>query len=394
MPGEVRNVGCPDCGGVLNVARGETVTRCDYCGGKFFSPDHLEPSYLVPPVVSREAVGECVRRGMKALGGVMTDGDVHFYVSPAFLRNATLSETVLYFVPFFRYSAIRAGTTPFKQERDVRHHVQLTGDQRGEGQLSEQIEIRYKLETRVVLSEVGMVIPAVDAGAGRSTQWGLRELLDESRFLSGSSLPLEPFRRERAEREGIVLQPFRSCADVKARCREMYRTQRTKTREEVEGVPRGRRGDPSFDPSDRPLETLGRLGVFSSTSMDYDAIDYSTDIVDDRVAVYYCPLWKVTLKHDGKRYEAFMDAARGRLLSLEVKVGGPVRPHGLFLKALLLGQANALGFWLASLYKPSFFGLAGFLVLASLLLLYRDAARSVPGELPSVKVLDHGFFKD
>lgn len=393
MADEVRNIGCPDCGGVLNVARGETVTRCDYCGGKFFSPDHLEPSYLLPPAISRDAVGECVRRGMKTLGGVKTEGDVQFYVDPAFMRNATLSEAVLYFVPFFRYSAIRAGTAPFKQERDVRHHIQLAGEQGADSKLSEQIEIRYKMETKVVLSEVGMVIPAVDAGAGRSTQWGLKELLDESRFVSGSSLPFEPFRRDRAEREGIVLQPFRSCADVKARCREMYRTQRKKTREEVEGVPRGERRIQA-EASDHPLETLGRLGIFSSTSMDYDAIDYSTDIVDDRVAVYYCPLWKLTLKYGGKRYDAFVDAARGRLLSLEVKVGGPVRPHGLFLKALLFGQAGALGLVLAALYKPGFFGFAGFLVVAFLLLLYRDASRSVPGELPGVKVLDHGFFKD
>lgn len=390
----IRNASCPGCGGVLDLTRGNSVLTCGFCGGQFFSEEHREPCYLIRPAIDAHRASEKVHRAIRSAGAALRREGAAFALDEGFAHSATLAGTTLYFIPYFRYSAFRVGTAPCKEDSDVKSHVTVVGDEeRGPVTLTRQVEICYKLESKVVVSEVGLVIPAVDAGGRRSLQWGIPDLLNEAAFTAGSNLPLTPFDREAAEREGTVLNPFRSCSDVMARCREMYRSRRKKTRLEVEGVPSALPPGLTAE-RERSLENLPRLGIFHTLTMDHDEIDYETDNVDERVMLYYAPLWKVTVRYGGRTWDAYVDAIRGRIMSLEAPVGSAPPPLRLMASALALGQFGGLGLWASSGAPPHVQGLVGLAVLGMGVWLFRECLRLKGEEISTVKVLGHEHFQD
>jgi hypothetical protein len=285
---------------------------------------------------------------------------------------------------------LRVGTAPDNREDDVRTNTDLEVGDKGVVQAQTTLEVRYKVESKVVLAEVGLVLPALDFGADRARQWGLDRLVNERDFLSGRLPAGEPFRRESLSGRAIVLNPYRSADEVLAQCRDQFGYRKTTREADLSG---GLYTAPDGQSRQRFAGwTRSAFGVETSYSMDHEAIAYGAGIVGDRVDLYWCPLWRIDLEYQDRRYAAFVDGTRGGLISLEVPSAGPPLPWRLWWTALAGGQLVGGVYWAVGNLpafggRDLFYGLAALVALGAAAGFYREMQRLEPAPAASTKVL-------
>ncbi|MBN2432388.1 MAG: hypothetical protein JXQ27_13010 [Acidobacteria bacterium] len=388
----VRNLGCPDCGGVLDKPEGGRVAVCSFCHNRFFIDWNAEARYVLPRHLDRRQAAQQLRQELQRLAGRRRYGD-RVATDTRFFSRAAPNSFQLYYVPFFRYSGLKVGTSPTRKEDGVRQITELGDPNQGEPALRTELQLEYKIESKVMLAEVALVLPALHLGGDKSRQWGLDALLSEDDFYAGSGLEFLPFQRAELEQEGVVLTPYRSPFETLQMCRHMYAFRRTRTRDEVErsGDELGRGALGGTRAADRPASGRGRFGVREIFTMDYESIDYQAGIVGDGIAVYYCPVWRVELAYEDRVFEAFVDGCRSRVLSLEVPVQASAKPWRLFGKALAGGLITAL-FWTALSGMdffdriPLFYSLGIGVFLAAAWWVFRELSTMELGPVPGSKV--------
>lgn len=389
----IRNLGCPQCGGVLDKPEGSNLARCVFCDGQFFVEWRMEPRYILPVQLPREEVGNLVRDALRRIPPRVELEGENILLDTRFTRGARPVKMQLYYVPFFRYAGMKVGTSPTRLEDNVVTHNELGDPSQGEAALRTLVEIQYKVESKVLVAEIGMVLPGLNLGAERSRQWSLDTLLGEDDFHVAHSFPAHPFRRSELEHTGTVLTPGREAEEVLAMCRRMYAVRRKKTRRDLDAenpvCVRNRNGGWSGAP-----RLQGRMGIEYSYHMDHDEIDYHADIVGDGVSLYYCPVWKVDLSYNDRLWEVYVDAARRKLLSLEVPVRGRRRPWSLARKSLLGGQV--LGWWWFAAARMAhlpvidlFYSLGAFLFLGVGYMFYKEVAGMNLAPVESSRILRH-----
>jgi|GEM_PF-5598822 len=389
----VRNLGCPDCGGVLDTSQGGRVAVCSFCHGRFFVDWDAAARYVLPRHLDRRQAARQLRQELQRQAGRRRPGG-RVLTDPDFFHQAAPNSFQLYYIPFFRYSGLKVGTSPTHKEDGVRQITELGDPNQGQPALRTELQLEYKIESKVVLAEVALVLPALHLDGDKSRQWGLNALLSEDDFYAGSGLEFLPFERAALEQEGVVLTPYRSPGEALQMCRRMFAFHRTRTRDEVErtGGELGRGALGGLSPAGRAGG--GRYGVREIFTMDYDTIDYQAGIIGDGIAVYYCPVWRVELAYGGRVFEAFVDGCRSRVLSLEVPVQGTSKPWRLFGKSLAGGLVTGL-LWTA-MGELEFFdriplfyivGIVAFLGAAWWV--YRELSTMDLGPVPASKVLHY-----
>lgn len=322
MDTPLKNIDCPSCGGLLRQSEGMTVASCSYCGVRYFVGDMPEPRYVLPVCMDRRQAAEVLLDGIRAVEKAeMFEGGM---VAADFRKSVHLVSETLYFVPFFRYTALRIGTAPQQREDEVVVHREFVGEEKQQMELHSQVELRYKLETKTVLSESCMVVPGLDLGAEASRLWGLSRLLGERDFTGGGHSDFEPWDRRQMESKGTVLSPLRTGAEVLAFCRSQMGGKRSRRRSDLSL-------EPGYTKPERvgevpPGTALNPLGIEKTVSMDFESLDFHVDVLDDRVSLHFCPLWRMKMEYRGRMLSAAVDAHRGTLLSLEVPLV-PVPPR-------------------------------------------------------------------
>jgi hypothetical protein len=389
----VRNLGCPECGGVLDKPEGGRVTECAFCRSRFFVDWSAESRYVLPRHLDRSQAARQLRQELQRQAGRRRTGD-GVLLDARFFSKAVPNAFHLYYVPFFRYSGLKVGTSPTRHEDNVRQVTELGDPNQGEPALRTELQLEYKIESKVVLAEVAMVLPALHLSGEKSRQWGLGVLLGEDDFHAGSGLEFLPFRREDLEQEGMVLTPYRSPLEALQMCRRMYAFRRRRTRREVEktGGELGRGALGGSRPAERMGAGTGRFGIRETYTMDYESIEYQAGIVGDGIGVYYCPVWRVELSYDGRVFEAFVDGCRSRVLSMEIPVQGRARPWRLYGKSLAGGLGTGLLWTILTDFQffdriPLLYSLAIVFFMGAAWWIFQELTALDLGPLPSTKVL-------
>lgn len=180
----VTGLGCPRCGGVLEVETGRRVVTCPFCSASLLATgEHGLRRLLVEPHIQSAAAREAVTRWLGK--GWKKD--------PALRREAEISEAFLCLVPFYRSEADVIGHAFGTEER-----TRTVGS--GKNRRTERYEV--DVEKRVERSGEH-IAPAVNLA-----EWGVYRV-----NLQGDALV--PFDLERAEKLGMVFSPATS--EVEAR---------------------------------------------------------------------------------------------------------------------------------------------------------------------------------
>jgi len=393
---DIRNLGCPECGGILRRVEGFRSAECSFCNGKFFVDWPMESRYVLHQTLDKRQAGELLRKSIKQYLPSLRKKD-GLLLDTQFVGHAKPARYQLYFVPFFRYSGLKVGTSPTKKEDMIRETTEFGNASMGEPPIRSQVEVRYKIESKVILAEVGMVLPALHLSGDKSRQWGLDALLKEDDFFLGENFRCQPFDREELEERGTVLTPFRSPAEALEMCRNLYKSKRKKTRKELERSKIGLERKTGYENFGGRGSRHGRFSVGESFIMDHDEIEYRADIIGDGISMFYCPVWKIELFFRNKIYEAYIDAGRGRVLSVEVPVAGRPKPWSLYWKSLVIGQVFGVCWYAVGAIEEIshllvLYGALSMFFLGALYLIYQDLSALDFGPLPAMKVIYHENF--
>ncbi len=172
----VEGLGCPNCGGALEVDTGLRVVVCGYCGTTLLVLSEIGVRrYAVEPRTDAGAVRQTVRRWL----GSGLDKDRRLR------RDARVAEAFLCFLPFYRVEADIVGVALGTEER--RRTV-------GSGK-SRRVEV-YEVDVeRTVTRSFDTTYPGVNVA-----EWGVRRV-----NLAGD--PLVAFDADALRRAGMLFEP-------------------------------------------------------------------------------------------------------------------------------------------------------------------------------------------
>jgi hypothetical protein len=179
----VGGLGCPRCGGAIELPIGQQVAACPFCHTPLLVVgDHGIERLSVRPRVTSQAAREC-------LATWFGDG---WHKDPTLRREARVGEGFLCFLPFYRVTADVIGIALGTEQR--RRTV-------GSGK-NRRTEVYYVDVERTREGSGERVIPAV-----QTAEWGLQSV-----DLRGDELVA--FERDELERQGMVFPPTTSAADA------------------------------------------------------------------------------------------------------------------------------------------------------------------------------------
>ena len=184
LPAKVSGVGCPSCGGALEVEVGVRVVTCPFCGTALLATSELGVRrFAVEPEVGADAAREAVRRWLGS--GWNKDRRLP--------REAELAEAFLCFLPFFRVEADVVGIALGTEQRR-----RTVGS--GKNRRTETYEVDVERTTE---RHFDRTFAAVQVH-----EWGVRKI-----DLAGDRLV--SYEPDRLERLGMVFPPTRSEDEVR-----------------------------------------------------------------------------------------------------------------------------------------------------------------------------------
>jgi len=306
------HIQCPNCGGLLS-SRGERVLSCKYCGDRslVIVPDWT-PSYYLKPKLDLTAARRALVNLFKARD-----------VESGMLKTAKFEGAELFFVPLYHLRARRVGTFLLKPQPPSPRAAQTyqTTVSISRAGLEETWRVirdtermmEAKPDTRVILSDVIRSMPAV-----RLEEWGVDGIEPDKIMLDHAAEPRR-YNREEMDRVGTVLEPVISCEE---RLEQIYR------------MP----------------------GLIRETDQ--------TEIVDQRVDLFYYPVWRARWRYQNKSFQTIVDAITGKFLFARAPAKQSARVFWLLACSAAVGFS--IGKLLAFLKILIFTGLAGMWILAIL----------------------------
>jgi len=300
------HLNCPNCGGLI-ASKGERVIECKYCHSRslVLIPDWTPRYYIKPELDFAKA-----RREMVSL---FKREDVE----SGLLQNARFESADLFFVPFYLFRGRRIGVfTSFGKPYTTTGMIlegyrnsELTYRQLVDKQRSQE---QSKTDSRVIFSDIERSFPAV-----KLEDWGLEEF-EPDKVIVAEGLELNQYRKEELDRLGVVLEP-------------------------------------------RINATEWVSQIFKTPELAY-AQD-QTQIVEQRTALVYYPVWRIRWRYQGRAYQTTLEAVRGKILFTRAPAKERARV------AWLLAVSGAVGLSLGKLLKIPMLILAmGFLSIWLILL--------------------------
>ena len=184
LPARVAGVGCPSCGGALEVEVGVRVLTCPFCATTLLATSELGVRrFAVDPEVDADAARAAVRRWLGS--GWNKDRRLP--------REAELAEAFLCFLPFFRVEADVVGIALGTEQR-----TRTVGS--GKTRRTETYEVDVERTTERHFDRT--------FAAARVHEWGVRKV-----DLAGDRLT--PYDSDRLDRLGMVFPPTRSEDEVR-----------------------------------------------------------------------------------------------------------------------------------------------------------------------------------
>src|SRR5262245_10926617 len=296
---EVRAIGCPQCGGALEISEGAALVRCAYCSGAFLARTRGGTiRFLAPARVAPEVAEATVRELLRAPE------------RPSDLAtSATRVATELFYVPFWRFRATFIGRVHGKRDIMARKPVAVSqgdSDMGGGGVRFEMKEVRVGTEevseeiqeiwkasiTASPLEELG--VPRLSAR--RQMPGGLARLSAGGGELPGLGLAGDgPW-------DGTLIDPMIPSEDARRDADEIF-----------ERFVRG-----------RGAELYDKQLVYER--------------FQERESLVFYPVYRVRFQYRGRLFDAAVDGLEGRL----VRAVLPAR--ALPLTAPLVALAAGLGF--------------------------------------------------
>ncbi len=192
LSSRVRGLGCPNCGGPLDVDSGLRVVTCPYCVTPLLALSEVGVRrFAVEPQIdaaaSRKLARDWLGRGM--------------HKDPALAKEAEVGEAFLTFLPFYRVEADCVGIALGTEER--RRTVGSGKNRRVE---TYEVDVERRAER-----SFDRTYPALDV-----SEWGVGKV-----DLRGD--PLVPFEAGVLERRGMVFPPTGSEAELRRGAIESFR---------------------------------------------------------------------------------------------------------------------------------------------------------------------------
>jgi DNA-directed RNA polymerase subunit RPC12/RpoP len=310
---EVHAIGCPRCGGALEISEGAALVRCAYCGGAFLARARgatirfLAPARVTPEIAER-AVRDILREPER----------------PSDLATgATRVATELFYVPFWRFRATFIGRVRGKRDVFVRKPVAVVqgGDPEtgGTGMRFEMKEV--KVGTEDVVEEIQEVwkasitaSPLDDLGiprlsSRRQMAGGLARLSAGTGEIPGLALAGDgPW-------DGTLIDPMIGLPDARREADEVF-----------ERFVRG-----------RGAELAERELVHER--------------LQERESLIFYPVYRVRFQYRGRLFDAAVDGLEGRLV--RAVVPGRSGPLWEAFVAIAGGLGLGAGMLLRTIASPS-----------------------------------------
>jgi len=258
----ILHINCPRCGGTLGMVGTERITKCRFCGTwSLVDAKDVVPEYYVKPLL-----GEVTAR--RTVQTLLRDKDM----PDGLLSETRFHSAKLYFVPYHEMSGKRLGTMTTSQWKEERTRYSSSFQGLGNPYGSSVVSLREEramtprkkeVDTRVVMSDIGRIEPAV-----RLSEWGLEES-DLETLRTEPAGRLRPMDRKLMERQGKVFDPTESSKDYFS----------------------------MFD-------TKG----FSAYNED------NTEIRETRVKRIYYPVWRIRYRYKGRLFGVTLDGVTGKVM--------------------------------------------------------------------------------
>jgi hypothetical protein len=182
MSAIVRGVGCPSCGGSLEIREGTTLLNCQFCAtGLMVSGDHGIPRFYVPLRVTKEQILEKVYAWFGKIDK-----------APHLLEEAKIAEMFPIYVPFWRINSKVIGWV-------------LGDEKRGSGKSSSY----HPVEKRVN-QDYEFTTPACDIG-----EFGVKWV-----DLKGDEI--RPFDLDTVQSQGMTFGIMSTPTEAKEQCEEQF----------------------------------------------------------------------------------------------------------------------------------------------------------------------------
>jgi hypothetical protein len=242
LPARVAGLPCPSCGGALEIDTGVRVIHCAFCQAPLLATSRLGVRrFAVDPRFDADAARGAARKWLAS--GWNKDRRLP--------REATLGESFLCYLPYFRVAADVIGWALGTEERT-----------RGSGKNRRTVEVDVEKSVEKRFDHTYAAVNVAELGVQRVDLGGDR---------------LVPFDAEALERSGMVFVPTRS--ETEARAAALH----------------------EFLEEADPAKGLKRVRFkFLET-------------VREELTVVYYPLWVVRYRFRDRSYQAVVDAEAGTL---------------------------------------------------------------------------------
>ena len=295
----VRALGCPHCGGALEISEGAALVRCSYCGGAFLARTRGGTiRFLAPARVAPEIAERTVRELLRAPE------------RPSDLATrATRVATELFYVPFWRFRATFIGRVRGKRDVMVRKPVAVFQGNPETGSGGIRFEMKdVKVGTEDVVEEIQQIwrasvtaSPLEDLGIPR---------LSSRRQLPGGLVRLSVGAGEIPDLviagdgpwDGTLIDPMIAAEDARREADEVF---------------------------DRFVH--GRGAELSERHLVYERLQ-------ERESLVFYPVYCVRFQYRGRLFDAAVDGLEGRL----VRAVLPARSGSL--REVFVTVAGGLGF--------------------------------------------------
>ena len=187
----IQGLGCPNCGGGLEVRTGLRVVTCPYCGTPLLALSELGTRrYAVEPQIDAARARQVARAWLTK--GVRKD--------PALEKEAVVGEAFLTFLPFYRVQADGVGIALGTEERK-----RTVGSGKNRRTETYEVDVERKLE-----KSFDRTYPAINVA-----EWGIRRV-----NLGGDALV--PFDGRLLEKLGMVFPTTGSESEVRRAALEQF----------------------------------------------------------------------------------------------------------------------------------------------------------------------------
>lgn len=262
----VRHITCPQCGGTLGASGLERIVACRYCRTRsLVEADDIVPEYWISPKLDQNAARRVVQKLLSGPG-----------LPEGLLKLTRFHSARLHFVPFHEVSARRTGTMIMTVRKEVVRRVVPEREDQGfsptaylamqqeERELLRQASAKPEKDTRVVMSDVARLEPAIDLPG-----WSLEEA-ELSSFRTRADGVLQPINRKRMERLGTIHHPTLT-----------------------------------------PENIVAQLEFRAETKH----LEDNTEFGEVRAKRIFYPVWRVRYQFKGRLYGATIDAVTGKVMS-------------------------------------------------------------------------------